>query len=86
MSDDSGLLSPTEFFDACLLEFCLDEIFADADRWAFHIQDNIVDIAALHNDENAYVLTGDEPVWMLELFRKNKVSVEGEVSLSLIHI
>ncbi|WP_186490475.1 hypothetical protein [Synechococcus sp. BIOS-U3-1] len=80
MSDDSDLMSPAEFFDACLLELCLDEIFADADRWAFHIQRNIVDIAVLHNKENSYVLTGDEPVWMLELFRKNKVSIEGEVS------
>ena len=75
--DDTDILSPAEFFDACLEECCLDEIFADADRWAFHIQKNIAAIADLYNEENAYALTGDEPEWMLELFKKNKVAIDG---------
>ncbi|WP_114992766.1 hypothetical protein [Synechococcus sp. UW179A] len=76
--EEPEILTPEEFFEACLEECNLDEIFADADRWAFHIRKNIAKNAGLHNEENDYALTGDEPEWMLELFKMNNVAIEAE--------
>lgn len=77
--DEKEVLAHAEFFEACLEDCNLDEIFADPYRWAFHIEKNIAEIADLYNEENAYALTGAEPEWMVKLFKKNNVSIEAAI-------
>ena len=71
---DGKNLSPSKFYQACLNDCTLDEIFADADRWMFRIGQNMDSIAELQNEENPWALTGTEPEWLLELFKKHKVA------------
>ena len=69
--------SKEETFIACLDEGNLDDILTDADEWMFHIGQNIQALAEFFNEENPYVITGNEPEWMLELFKSNNVAIEG---------
>ena len=71
---DAELLTPAKYFQACLDDCDMTEIFEDADRWQFHIGKNIAAIADLCNVDNPVALTGAEPAWLLELFKVNGVA------------
>ena len=63
------------FWDAvndCTFEVVLN----DAERFKALILENVSDIADNFTEDNAYVVTGDEPNWLLDLFRDNGVFTE----------